>query len=66
MGARAPTIAAKRHLLLKERQMSKFATLIAMGAVAVLAACAQEEVMEEEIIMVEPEPIAAEPVYNKY
>lgn len=46
--------------------MSKFATLIAMGAVAVLAACAQEEVMEEEIIMVEPEPIAAEPTYNKY
>ena len=66
VGARQPTIAAKRHWLLKERQMTKFTSLLAIGAVAFLAACAQEEAMEEEIIMVEPEPIAAEPTYNKY
>ena len=46
--------------------MTKFTSLLAIGAVAFLAACAQEEAMEEEIIMVEPEPIAAEPTYNKY
>lgn len=46
--------------------MSKFATFLAIGAVAFVAACAKEEAMEEEIIMVEPEPVMAEPTYNKY
>jgi len=66
VGARQPTIAVKRQQLLKERQMSKFATFLAIGAVALVAACAKEEAMEEEIIMVEPEPVTAEPTYNKY
>ncbi|MBB4022485.1 hypothetical protein GGR17_002304 [Confluentimicrobium naphthalenivorans] len=37
-------------------------TLVAVCLVAFTAACAAEE----EVVYVEPEPIAAEPVYSKY
>lgn len=36
-------------------------TLAAIGFVAVIAACAQQE---EEFVVVEPEPITAEPVFT--
>ncbi|MHA6345877.1 hypothetical protein [Roseivivax sp. CAU 1761] len=43
--------------------MSKSIKLLAMfGFVATLAACGQQE--EEEFVVVEPEPITAEPVYT--
>ncbi|TCP21641.1 hypothetical protein [Rhodovulum adriaticum] len=37
-------------------------TLLAVSLVAFVAACAQQE----EVVYVEPEPIPAEPTYNKY
>ena len=38
-----------------------FKTVLALGLVAALAACALQE---EEYVVVEPEPISVEPVYN--
>lgn len=37
--------------------------LMALSLVAFAAACAQQE---EEVVYVEPEPVAAEPAYTKY
>jgi len=36
--------------------------VLAVCTVAFVAACGQKE----EVVYVEPEPVAAEPVYNKY
>lgn len=36
--------------------------VLAIGLVAVVAACAQQQ--EEEFVMVDPEPISTEPVYT--
>ena len=38
-------------------------SLLALSLVAFVAACAAKE---EEVVYVEPEPIAAEPAYTKY
>ncbi|SFP16957.1 hypothetical protein [Tranquillimonas alkanivorans] len=37
--------------------------VMALGLVAFVAACAPAE---EEVVYVEPAPVQAEPVYNKY
>jgi len=41
---------------------NKFKAFLALGLLAALAACAQPA--EEEYVVVEPEPISVEPVYN--
>jgi len=38
-------------------------TLLAVSLVAFVAACAAAE---EEVVVVEPEPVMAEPTYSKY
>lgn len=44
--------------------MTRFQLIVlALGTAATLSACAQRE---EEVVYVEPEPIAAEPAYTKY
>lgn len=44
--------------------MSKSIKLVmAMGLVAFVAACAQQE---EEVVFVEPAPVAAEPTFSKF
>lgn len=37
--------------------------ILAVGLVALVAACGQQE---EEVVMVEPEPIMAEPTMSKF
>lgn len=45
--------------------MSKSVKIImAMGLVAFVGACAGQQ--EEEVVIVEPEPIEAEPTFSKY
>ncbi|MCR9068449.1 MAG: hypothetical protein NXH79_06350 [Rhodobacteraceae bacterium] len=41
-------------------------SLLVVGLVAGLAACAAPVPEQEEIIFVDPAPIHEEPVYNKY
>lgn len=53
---------ASPHRLLEFRMSKSIKALIALSLVAFVAACAQQE----EAVYVEPEPVAAEPVYNKY
>lgn len=40
--------------------------VIALGLVAVVAACGSNNSAQEEIVIVEPAPVVAEPVYNKW
>lgn len=40
---------------------NRIKAVLAVGLVAALAACAQQE---EEFVVVEPEPISVEPVYT--
>ncbi|MCM2560545.1 hypothetical protein M8745_00160 [Lutimaribacter sp. EGI FJ00014] len=47
----------------QEKRMSKYIkSMLALGLVAGLAACAQPA--EEEYVVVEPEPISVEPTYT--
>jgi len=47
--------------------MSRFVrAFLALGLVAGVAACAAPAAEEEEIIFIEPAPIVAEPVSQKY
>ncbi len=41
-------------------------SLLVLGLVAGVAACAAPAPEQEEIIFIEPAPIVEEPVYNKY
>jgi hypothetical protein len=51
----------------KESEMSRYIkSLLVVGLVAGLAACAAPVPEQEEIIFVDPAPIHEEPVYNKY
>jgi len=50
----------------KEREIrmsNSFKTVMALCLVAFVAACAGKK---EEVVYVEPQPVPAEPVYNKY
>lgn len=48
----------------QETEMSKsIKAILAVGLVALVAACGQQE---EEVVMVEPEPIMAEPTMSKF
>lgn len=38
-------------------------SMLALGLVAMVAACGQQQV-QEEFVVVEPEPISVEPVYT--
>ena len=42
---------------------NSFKTVMALCLVAFVAACAGKK---EEVVYVEPQPVPAEPVYNKY
>lgn len=44
---------------------TRIKALLALGTLAVVAACTPAP-EQEEIIIVEPAPIVDEPVYNKY
>ena len=44
--------------------MSYYKTLLAFGLVAGLAGCFSSQAQQEEIVFVEPEPVAAEPVFT--
>lgn len=39
-------------------------SILAIGLVAVVAACGQQQQQEEEFVVVDPEPISAEPEYT--
>lgn len=47
--------------------MSKFIKAgLALAIVATVSACFRDNARQEEIVIVEPAPIMAEPVLNKY
>lgn len=39
-------------------------SILAIGLVAMVAACGQQQQQEEEFVVVDPEPISVEPVYT--
>lgn len=39
-------------------------SIVALGLLAGIAACAQQQAQPEEFVVVEPEPISVEPVYT--
>lgn len=45
--------------------MARFRTVVfTLGALIALSACAQRQ--QEEVVYMEPDPIAGEPAYSKY